>query len=249
MTDQRMKFDSLLSATRLNFVFNFIYVKSIFMIRMNYYAFRFISFFVCLAFVSCKKVDVNPDPVHPHPFENIVTAFYLPGLGQEFKDTSSVCYDPSILNQELSYGGNSGFLYIAGINYRATDTEGVGELYIRFHVRGFEEIFTSLIPIETIYEICTTNPEQCFVTILLDNEQGRYSSTSYTAIPFKVNHRDDDALNSYSFINDGSDLDCLESGPVLPVEFRYDGYIYNVEGADSLRVSNLKSQFVIRHSF
>lgn len=65
------------------------------------------------------------------------------------------------VHRSLSYGGNSGFEYVNGLDYNlppGSDDNGLEEVIVRFYMRGFEEITSSRLETAYLYDLCTENP-------------------------------------------------------------------------------------------
>lgn len=206
-----------------------------------------------LGIQACKKEPTEPDPspwMPPplEPYEEVGVSFSLPDLGLDVEKWNSVCVSPNVY-QELSYGGSSGFFYTNGITYYYSQGEYPIDISLRFYVRGFEEITSSRILIESIYELCSLNPEQCFANLILETDGKKYTTVDYTEIPFWTELKDSNALYAYKFLEDDYVLECFENRPALPVEFQFDGYIYTHERDDSILVKNLHSEFLVLMSY
>jgi len=207
------------------------------------------------SFGNCKdKNEIETGISDPgpaiEPYEQIYTSFNMPDLNLQIDDTTSICSTLPI-DQELDWGGPSGFHYRTGFTYNF-QFQDIELFRIWLHVRGLEEIGSSAISIDTILDIYETYPQQCFVRLLIKMDDIYYSNISYTSTPYDMSFRDPNAIYASSFIEVNDEdgiLDCYESAAIIPMEFKYDGFIFTNDLIDSLRVENLSCQFAIFQSF
>lgn len=217
-----------------------------------------LKFLAVLAFtamtLSCNGPEKEiPEELIPQPYQIISTSFGLPSLGISFEETEDVCQSLNVY-QELSYGGNSGYEYINGLNFEERELLSVGikdidNISVRFFMRGFEEIFSSRLEGATLYSLCRDNPEQCFGNLLVVHNSKWYKAIEYQAIPFHKEYLDMNANYSYEMLSEPFRMECFENRMIIPVSFEYDGFLYTEDKQDSLKVSDFKTQFWVMESF
>lgn len=203
-----------------------------------------------LVFISCNEDPVPvPEPETFLPYEEVNVSFSLPGLNMDYENCFSFCDESRYIHQGLEYGGSSGYRYMSGYSLDDFTDGGISEVLVRLIVRGVEEINSTTIELEKILALQEEFPERCFVEFFIEIDGTIFKNVWYNNIPFEVLVADENAQSHYTFSEDYWEMECFGNWPVLPVEFEYDGYLYTHERQDSIRVSNLKSSFLVMKNF
>lgn len=208
---------------------------------------------VLLTFLGCSKdSDVQPSPpiFTPEPFENNLTSFSFPEFDLQINDTTSICSNPLDLERELTSGPD--FHLRTGFSYNNL-TPDLKLFKVLLNVRGFVDLggdptAPSSVPFELVTDICESYPEQCVVSILVKWQETYYRSLSYTPTPYEVIFLDENSTYNHSFIEISEEdriLRCFDNNEVRPMRLEYDGYLYNNELTDSIRIEDLVCDFTI----